>query len=237
MISEENKKLEEGDVVLCTVDRISGTTVFVDIEDNGKGTIITSEISPGRIRNLRDYVVPGKKIVCKILNIDKQGNIHLSLRRTSEKEKKDVLERFDKEKSSKKILRSVLGVEAKKVIEKIPEKISFFLEKAKGKPEKLEKLTGKENAKKILNILEKRQKKQVGIKSYFKLTTDKENGVNIVKKILSPYKENIKYLSAEKFSLTIKKENYKEANKERDKILKKIEEKSEGKAEFEIIEK
>ena len=45
-------ELEEGDVVLCTVDRIVGTTVFVSIEGNGEGSIVVSEISPGRIRNL-----------------------------------------------------------------------------------------------------------------------------------------------------------------------------------------
>ena len=63
------QELEEGQIVLCTVEKILGTTVFVKIEGNGEGTITTSEISPGRIRNLRDYVVPGKKIVCKILSI------------------------------------------------------------------------------------------------------------------------------------------------------------------------
>ena len=85
------KKIEEGDLVLCTVKRIVGTTVFVNIEENEKeATIITSEIAPGRIRNLRDYVVPGKKIICKILNIDKTGNVHLSLRRVTEKEKKII---------------------------------------------------------------------------------------------------------------------------------------------------
>ena len=63
-----NEQIEEGQIVLCTVDKIVGTTVFVKIEDNGEGTITTSEISPGRIRNLRKYVIPGKKIVCKVLN-------------------------------------------------------------------------------------------------------------------------------------------------------------------------
>ena len=75
-------KMEEGDLVLCTVKRIIGTTVFVDIEGNGEGTIITAEIAPGRIRNLRDYVSPGRKIVCKILSL-KGKQINLSLRRVS----------------------------------------------------------------------------------------------------------------------------------------------------------
>ena len=89
-------QIEEGLAVLCTVTKIIGTTVFVKIEDNGEGTIMTSEIAPGRIRNLRDYVVPNKKIVCKILSIDNSNNIHLSLRRVSAKERKEVLEQYSK---------------------------------------------------------------------------------------------------------------------------------------------
>ena len=55
--------LEEGDMTLCTVDRIAGTVVFVKIEgEEREGSIILSEIAPGRIRNLRDYVIPKKKI-------------------------------------------------------------------------------------------------------------------------------------------------------------------------------
>jgi len=44
----------EGDLVLCNVTQLGKTTVFVKIEGNGEGTIVTSEIAPGRIRNLRD---------------------------------------------------------------------------------------------------------------------------------------------------------------------------------------
>jgi translation initiation factor 2 alpha subunit (eIF-2alpha) len=81
--------LETGDVVLCTVDRIVGTTVFVHIEGNGEGSIILSEIAPGRIRNIRDYVVPKKKIICKVLRIS-GDRIELSLRRVTLKEQKDI---------------------------------------------------------------------------------------------------------------------------------------------------
>ena len=88
-------QLDVGDVVLCTVDRIVGTTVFVMIGDNNRteGSIIVSEISPGRIRNLRDFVTPKKKIVCKIIRIN-QGNIELSLRRVTSKEKKEVIDNY-----------------------------------------------------------------------------------------------------------------------------------------------
>ena len=37
--------LEVGDIVMCTVDRIVGTIVFVKIDENGEGSIILSEIA------------------------------------------------------------------------------------------------------------------------------------------------------------------------------------------------
>ena len=60
-----NYNLQEGELVLCTVDKIMGTTVFVRLENNVEGTITLSEIAPGRIRNLRDYVAPGKGLYAR----------------------------------------------------------------------------------------------------------------------------------------------------------------------------
>jgi len=54
-------EIKEGDLVIATVKKIEGTTVFVEIEDSEiKGSIVFSEIAAGRIRNIREYVVPNK---------------------------------------------------------------------------------------------------------------------------------------------------------------------------------
>ena len=54
--------LEEGEIIFCTVNKIVGTTVFVSIDGNGDGSLSFSEVAAGRIRNIRDYIVPKKKI-------------------------------------------------------------------------------------------------------------------------------------------------------------------------------
>ena len=101
-------EIEQGDIILCTVDRILGTNVFVKIDGTNKeGTITLSEIAPGRIRNLRDYVVPKKKIACKVLKILGE-QIILSLRRVSQKEEKQVKEKYALENSYKNILKLTL---------------------------------------------------------------------------------------------------------------------------------
>ena len=118
--------LEAGDIVLCTVDRIVGTVVFVKIHGEKKeGSIILSEIAPGRIRNLRDYVVPKKKIVCKVLRIS-QERIDLSLRRVTPKEKKEMLEKEGQEKSYQSVFKSVLGSKAEEIIKKINKEKELF---------------------------------------------------------------------------------------------------------------
>ena len=93
---------ELDELVLCTVKQIVKTTVFVKIDDYGKEGIINfSEVAPGRIRNIRDYVAPNKKIVCRVLRIDKErGHIDLSLRRVGVKEQKEFMDSYNKEKGN-----------------------------------------------------------------------------------------------------------------------------------------
>jgi hypothetical protein len=69
----------ENDIVLCTVDKIDGTTVFVILEDGSQGAIVTSEIAPGRIRNIREYVSPNKKMVGVSFSILRHRRVDIEL--------------------------------------------------------------------------------------------------------------------------------------------------------------
>jgi len=220
-------ELEEGQIVLCTVDKIVGTTVFVKIEENGEGTITTSEISPGRIRNLRDYVVPGKKIVCKILSF--KNGIHLSLRRVKPSEKKELLDKISKEKSYKAILKTVLENEAENVIEKINTDYTIldFFEEIKSNPKILGKYTSKENSEKIIKILESKKEKQKEIKQNFKLSSKDSKGINIIKDIIAESckasKCGISYIAAGKYRITLKGEDFKHLKTDMNQTLESLE--------------
>ena len=170
-------ELEVGDVVMCTVDRIAGTIVFVDIEENGQGSIVLSEIAPGRIRNLREYVVPKKKIICKVLRDTQNGNIELSLRRVTKKETKEVKEQYKKEKSCINILKGILGEKSEKVINEIlkTNKVDDFMQNAKEDSKDFEKIVGKTEAKKIIEILMAQKQKKDCDKKEIKFTTTKPN--------------------------------------------------------------
>ncbi len=218
-------ELEEGQIVLCTVTKIIGTTVFVNIDNyNKEGTIMTSEIAPGRIRNLRDYVVPNKKIVCKILRMDNKGHIDLSLRRVTIKEAKETKEGYKKEKSLAATIKTITE-KPEEIIKKIKEKSNLvdFFEKVKETPKLLEGLLPKKGIEKLLKILNEKKEKEVSVKKIFMLSSRSEDGINKLKSILP---EEATYLAAGRFSLEIKSNDYKDANRKIDKLLEDIEEKA-----------
>lgn len=233
--------VEEGDFVLCTVEKIVGTIVFVKIENEERGgSIILSEIAPGRIRNLREYVVPKKKIVCKVLRVSGE-TIFLSLRRVTQKEKKEVLEEYSQEKSYNNILKSILKEKAEDIIEKISKtgRLYDFLEEAKENPKELEKIVGKEDSKKILNIIKEQKKKKTIIKKIILLRTQNPDGINLIKEILKkPANIEIKYIAAGKYSLKTENEDAKKGDQELKNLMEKIEEKAKEKGmHFEIKDK
>lgn len=232
--------LEEGEIVFCTVDKIIGTTVFVNIDNNGDGSLSFSEVAAGRIRNIRDYVVPKKKIICKILRISPNGHIDLSLRRVTQKETKELKEKYKHEKSYKSILKTVLGEKADKIIKEISSKYSIyeFLEEAKEDAKALKKFVGKETDK-ILDILKSQKKKKVVVKKYVQIISKKPNGLELIKDIFKQIKDvKIKYLSAGKYTLEIEAEDPKTADNQLKNILSDIEKKAKKQSmEFSIQEK
>ncbi len=213
----------EGQVVLCNVKSIVGTTVFVTIEGDGEGSIVTSEIAPGRIRNLRDYVVPGKKIACKILKIDDRGNIHLSLRRVAEKERKELLEKIEKEKTALSIIKTIAKDRALEIAEKIKKISSLqeFLENCRSSPKLLEKFFTKEEALRLCKILQEKKESRVSVIKEFLLSCREQDGLTRIKKVLEKY--DITYLAAGHYRIEIVSSEYKKANLELGKIIEDIE--------------
>ncbi len=120
---------EEHDIVLCTVTKIHFHSVFVRLDeyDNLSGMIHISEVSPGRIRNLNDYVKEGKKIICKVLRVNRERNqIDLSLRRVNEGIRREKLDSIKQEQKAEKIAEMVaksLKTDAKKLYNTLTEKI------------------------------------------------------------------------------------------------------------------
>ena len=225
-------EFETGDVILCTVDRIVGTSVFLKIDGTDKEASMTfSEVSPGRIRNIRDFVVPKKKIACKVLKI-KGDLIEVSLRRVSQKETKEVMEQHKLEKSYEAILKSILKDKTQGILTKIREKHRLYdiLEESKEDPKDLEKIVGKENSKKILDILVNQKKKTTILKKDIELSTDRPDGLTIIKNILGKKDDaEIRYVAAGKYSIKVEDETTKKAGQRINEIFLDIEKEAKDK--------
>lgn len=238
--NNEQTKFLEGDLVLCTVREVTPTVTFVELSDGRKGTIISSEIAPGRIKFMRQYVVPNKKIVCKILNISGE-NIHLSLRRVNSKEKKEVMEKYESERAINIAFKQILGKNEEKIREKILSKfesISKFVEESKLDSSLLEKYLPKENVEVIGRILDKKKKNQE-LKQKINIKCLEEDGVKRIKKIfeLNDDSISITYIAAGEFKLKMTVEDFKQGKQKMQKIIEEMEKKAKlNKCEFQAFE-
>jgi translation initiation factor 2 subunit 1 len=224
-------KLEEGQIVLCEVTKIMGTIVFVKIEDyNFEGTLTFAEIFPGKIRNIRDFVFPGKKIVCKVLRISPEV-IELSLRRVKVNERNDFNDRYKRERNYLALLRTILGEKAESIISAIKEKESSILdliEAAKEKPEVLESYISKEQAIKLTTILKEKKAKETIVSKKFSLSSKLANGMNVIKNIVLEASKPIEgvevsYLAAGKYLIKIKTKDPRSADQQLRKFIETLE--------------
>jgi translation initiation factor 2 subunit 1 len=239
----EDRFPEEGELTLCTVEQIMGTTVFVKLDNYQKtGVISTSEVAPGRIRNIRDYVVPNKKIVCKVLRLDRaKGHIDLSLRRVSQKDAREIIERYNKEKAATTILK-IASKKVDDVSEKIKKKYNSlfeFLEKAKEDISIVSEFFGKDESEKIANLIKERIKtKKIEVKKKISISSIAPNGISIIKNALDKKDVTVNYLGAPFYCVSAEANDYKTANKKLENALNEIclKIKAEG-GKIEIIEK
>lgn len=216
---------EADSIVVGVVDRIVGTSVFIKLDPQIEGVINFSEVAPGRIRNIRDYIKLGQRIVVKILRVDpERRHIDLSLRRVSQKERKEALENEKREKELNTILNLVIKDEKRSadIITKLKldETISEFFEKfseggIKESNLKALGLDDRESKALFAFLKEKIKEKKAQIRVEFSLHTDSPDGIEKIKKILSiqEKKVSIKYLGSPNYSLSIEDKDYKEINK------------------------
>ncbi len=220
---------EVDDIVICTVKKILYHSVFVSLDgyENVEGMIHISEIAPGRIRNLRDYVVEGKKIVCKVLNKNPQGNIDLSLRRVPTTQMVKKLNDYKQEEKAEKLFEQI-GKDFKMDLNKIYSTIGndildgygslyAFLQAVveKGKPVINELKINQEFADALYKtIVEKIKPVEVRVSGKLILRSYKENGVETIRNILiklSEQKINVQYLGAPNYKLEVISKDYRNA--------------------------
>lgn len=224
---------EEDELVICTVTTVHFHSVFVKLDEYEKtGLIHISEISPGRIRNIRDFVTEGKKIVCKVLNVDKdKGHIDLSLRRVNESQKRNKVNEVKKEQAAEKMVEfsaKKLNLDPKELYKEIFEKIqknypsvySFFEAIIDGSASLKDLGLSKEVDETLTSLIKDRiVPPKIKISGKLKLVSYDSNGLDIIKKSLvdaeniDKDKIKIRYEGTGNYNITVESDNYKEAEK------------------------
>src|SRR3989344_4214738 len=138
------------------------------------------------LQDIMERILKKKKIVCKILRIIKD-NVELSLRRVTNKEKKEVMDSYQLEKRYESILKTILGEKTESTVKKIKESssLSDFIKEIKENPKKLETLVGKNESQKIIEILGKEKQKKSFVKKEINLKSKKPNGLLLIKEIFN----------------------------------------------------
>jgi len=224
---------EEDELVLCTVTNVQPHSVFCDMDeyDRKSGMIHISEVSPGRIRNIRDYVKEGKKVVCVILKINEdRGHIDLSLRRVNEGQKRKKINEIKQEQKAEKIIEQ-LAKELKKPVEEVYKQVAgkilkeydmlyMAFDEMVEQNLKLESLgLDKKIADKLTIIVKEKIKPQeVMISGEFHLSSYDEDGLGVVKTALESAEKvdesvDIKYKGGGTYILKITAKDYKPAEK------------------------
>ena len=71
---------EEGDLVLCTVTSVQFHSVFVDMDEFGRGGMIhISELKDGYVKKVEDVIKLGDFVRAKVVKVE-NGKIGLSLK-------------------------------------------------------------------------------------------------------------------------------------------------------------
>ena len=95
MIEDIVREFEVGQIYYGTVVRTTSFGAFVDIGGGKEGLVHISKIANERVKNVTDYVKEGDKVPVKVIGIDDQGKINLTM--------KDLVERKVEEEIEEKI--------------------------------------------------------------------------------------------------------------------------------------
>lgn len=248
MLYKKTRQVKEGDVVLCKVTKIFHSSVFADLLEYGtSGMIHISEIAPGRIRNLRDYVKEDKQIICVVLRINKErGHIDLSLRRVASNQQRQKLDEIKQELKAEQIITKLASEEKKKLFPFYKE-ISENILKEYTYLHEAFKLVAKEDldlkdlnidsalAKKLTEAVKQRFKEPLAVfKGVISLKSYAPAGVSDIKALLEQIQDLrsdlvIKYMGAGKYSFSFKDKNIKNAEKDLSKMEKVVQGFSDGK--------
>jgi translation initiation factor 2 subunit 1 len=185
---------EFGDLVIATIEKVMDYGAYANLEEyNKRGLLHISEISNARVRRVRDFVRENQKMVLKVIGVNiEKGQINLSLRRVTKRERIEKNKSWKKERQGEALLKEVAekaGLPVHEVFQKagviLEEKYGLyegFEEVVKEGVEVLTELDIPEDlAKVIAQVAEDRIRvKMVKVKGVLEVRCSNPNGVKCI---------------------------------------------------------
>jgi translation initiation factor 2 subunit 1 len=236
---------EFGELVIATIEKVTEYGAYAKLEEyNKQGLLHISEISSSRVRRIRDYVKEKQKMVLKVIRVNVgKGQINLSLRRVTKRERIEKNKSWKKERKGEAILKEV----AEKVglpIQEVYQKAGLILEEKYGLYEGFEEVVKEglevltelgipeDLAKVISQVAEERIKvKMVKVRGVLEVRCSKPNGVKCIKDAFigagkSHRAKDVKIefyvIAAPKYSVEVLADNWKRAEELFEKVCESV---------------
>jgi len=190
---------EEGEFVVATVKNIHPYGAFLKLDEypGKEGFMHISEVASTWVKNVRDFIKEGQKIVAKVIRVDpSKGHIDLSLKRVNQQQRKAKLQEYKRAQKAENLLKMAsekLGKDfetAWKEVwvpleEEYGEVYAAFEDAAQNGVDVLKSIIGEEWAEALKPIIEAYVEiPTVTIDAEFEITVAKPNGIEIIKEAL-----------------------------------------------------
>jgi translation initiation factor 2 subunit 1 len=225
---------EEGDIVIGNVIEVKSFGAFVELlEYPGKeGMVHISEVSSGWIKNIRDHIKKGQRVVAKVTRVNPQkGQIDLSLKRVTDQQRRVKVQDWKRFQRAEKLL-GFVAEKIGKTLDDARREVAYPLEEEFGElydglegliiegKELLEELNIPEEWRDVLYEVAKENIELTNVKvdGILTLTTTEPNGIKVIKNTLkkalkeNPYEDvkvSISYIGAPKYRVEVIAPDYK----------------------------
>ncbi len=190
---------EEGEFVIATVKSIHPYGAFLRLDEypGREGFMHISEVASSWVKNIRDYVKEGQKVVVKVIRIDRgKGHVDLSLKRVNQQQRKAKLQEYKRAQKAENLLKMAADKIGKSfdeaweavwvpLEEEYGEVYTAFEDAAQNGMDVLKGLVPDEWLEPLTGIIGSYvEVPTVTIDAEFEITVPKPDGINIIKEAL-----------------------------------------------------
>ena len=238
---------EKGDLVIGEVQDIKNYGAFIELLEyrDKTGLVHISELSNSWVKNIRNHVKNGQRVVAKVVEVDEEkDHINLSLKRVSGESKRRKLEANKRSKRAEGLLKHVASevsdTEEDEVWEiwsdleeEFGDVYEGFIKVAREGKGTLEEAVPEKWVDPLYeNIKENIDLPSVTIKSTLKIRCNEGNGIEIIRECLKEAEKtntdpdvlmDVKYQGAPNYRISVEAPDYKKAEKALEEFLEIVE--------------